>query len=132
MWFPGRMTETSTQPVLRRPRDGRMIAGVCAGVARYFGLDVALVRIIAVLLAVFGGSGILLYVIGWIAIPEGDGEPGTSRPVSGDSVRIGVGAVLLALGAAMLVGRAMPGFSVYLGPLLLVAVGGLLLVGTRR
>jgi phage shock protein PspC (stress-responsive transcriptional regulator) len=132
MWFPGRMTETSTQPVLRRPRDGRMIAGVCAGVARYFGLDVALVRIIAVLLAVFGGSGILLYVIGWIAIPEGDSEPGTSRPVSGDSVRIGVGAVLLALGAAMLVGRAMPGFSVYLGPLLLVAVGGLLLVGTRR
>ena len=52
-------------------RDGdRMIAGVCAGVADYTGLDVTMVRILTVLLAVFGfGSVILAYLVAWVLVP---------------------------------------------------------------
>jgi len=55
---------------LRRPFDGRMLAGVAAGVARYFGLDVTIVRIAFVLLTVIGGAGIPLYLAGLLLIPE--------------------------------------------------------------
>jgi phage shock protein PspC (stress-responsive transcriptional regulator) len=52
--------------------DDRMIAGVCAGLADYLGIDVTLVRILAVLGTIFGlGSIAIAYVIAWILIPEG-------------------------------------------------------------
>ena len=62
--------EAPTRPPLVRSRDDRLIAGVCGGVARWSGLDVALVRVAFVLLAVFGGSGLLVYVLGWLLIPD--------------------------------------------------------------
>jgi phage shock protein C len=56
---------------LVRPRHGRMIAGVCQGLANAYAWDVVWVRVITVLLAVFGGgSGLLAYVIFWIVMPE--------------------------------------------------------------
>jgi len=55
---------------LIRPRAGRKIAGVCAGFASYFDLDVTLVRLVWLVIAFFGGSGFLAYVIGWILMPE--------------------------------------------------------------
>ena len=56
---------------LVRNTDNKMIAGVCSGVADYIGLDVTLVRLLAVLGAVFGfGSLIVLYVVMWILVPE--------------------------------------------------------------
>ena len=56
---------------LVRPREGRMIAGVCAGVADYLGVDVTIVRLVAVLGAVFGfGSVIVAYVVAWVLMPE--------------------------------------------------------------
>jgi phage shock protein C len=55
---------------LTRPQD-RMVAGVCAGIAEYAGLDVTLVRIIVVLGTIFGfGSFLLIYLIGWVLIPS--------------------------------------------------------------
>jgi phage shock protein PspC (stress-responsive transcriptional regulator) len=57
---------------LLRPRDGIMIAGVCAGFARYLGLDVTLVRLAWVLLVPLGGTGLLAYVICWVVIPQED------------------------------------------------------------
>ena len=54
---------------LVRPKDGAMIGGVCAGVARYFGLDATLIRVIWVLVVCIGGVGLLAYVICWIVIP---------------------------------------------------------------
>ena len=57
--------------VLVRSRKGRMVAGVCAGVAEYFGVDVTLVRVIVAVLAVItGGAGILAYLVAWAIIPE--------------------------------------------------------------
>lgn len=47
-----------------------MIAGVCAGVAAYFGVDPTLVRLAFVVASVFGGVGILLYLGAWVVIPE--------------------------------------------------------------
>jgi phage shock protein C len=59
---------------LVRDRKGRMLAGVCAGVAQYFGLDVTLVRVIvAVVSVITGGAGALAYLAAWVIIP-GEGE----------------------------------------------------------
>ncbi len=55
---------------LIRPRDERVIGGVCGGIARYFELDVSLVRVLTFLLIFFGGISIWAYVILWIVIPE--------------------------------------------------------------
>ena len=55
---------------LERPRAGRMLAGVCAAIAGYFGLDVTLVRVGYVLLTLFTAfSGVIAYFILGIVIP---------------------------------------------------------------
>jgi phage shock protein PspC (stress-responsive transcriptional regulator) len=65
------MRDSNESKVLRRTRDGRMLAGVCAGVADYFGLDVTLVRVIwAVASVITGGAGALAYLVAWIIIPD--------------------------------------------------------------
>ena len=55
---------------LVRPRAGRKIAGVALALANYFDLDVTGVRLIWVLVAVFGGCGVLAYFVGWLLIPQ--------------------------------------------------------------
>ena len=57
-----------------RPRDGRVVAGVCAGLAAYFGVDPTLVRLAFALVTVFGGLGILIYLCAWVVIPEEGGD----------------------------------------------------------
>jgi len=52
-----------------RSTEDSIIAGVCGGVAEYFQIDSSLVRIIFVLLAFGGGSGVLIYIIMWLIIP---------------------------------------------------------------
>ena len=59
---------------LRRPFEDRMLAGVAAGVARYFDIDVTIVRIVFAVLAVVGGIGVPLYLAGWLLIPDEDTE----------------------------------------------------------
>jgi phage shock protein C len=57
--------------VLRRARDDKQIAGVCAGLARYFGLDVTLVRVLMVCLTFWPpGVGLILYIVCWIVVPQ--------------------------------------------------------------
>jgi phage shock protein PspC (stress-responsive transcriptional regulator) len=55
---------------LRRPFQDRMVAGVAAGIARYFGVDVTIVRIAFAVLTVIGGAGIPLYLAGLLLIPD--------------------------------------------------------------
>jgi phage shock protein C len=55
---------------LYRSRSNRQVAGVCGGLAQYFNLDATLIRILFVVLAVLGGSGLLLYVLLWIIVPN--------------------------------------------------------------
>ena len=60
--------------ILVRSRKGRMVAGICAGIADYSGLDVTLVRVIvAVVSVITGGAGALAYLAAWMIIP-GEGE----------------------------------------------------------
>ena len=61
------MAETRT---LYRSRSNRQIAGVCGGLAQYFNIDPTLVRVLMVVLAVFGGSGLLIYLVLWVVVPE--------------------------------------------------------------
>jgi len=59
---------------LQRPIQGRMLAGVAAGVADYLGVDVTIVRIVLAVLAFMGGAGVPLYLAGWLLIPEEGAE----------------------------------------------------------
>jgi phage shock protein PspC (stress-responsive transcriptional regulator) len=65
---------------LRRPRNGRLIGGVCAALADRFGWNVSLVRLLAVLSILIPGPQVIFYVIAWVLIP---GEP---APASGTGV----------------------------------------------
>ena|SRR5882757_7275891 len=59
-----------TRPLIR-PRAGRIIAGVCQGIANQHGWDPAWVRVIAVLATIFaGGLGLIAYIVLWVVVPE--------------------------------------------------------------
>jgi phage shock protein C len=67
--------------VLFRPRAGRMVGGVCAGLANYTGMDVTLMRVIwAVVAIITGGAGLLAYLVSWIIIPDESKVPPVVRP----------------------------------------------------
>ncbi len=68
---------------LLRPRYDRKLAGVCAAFARAYGWDVTLVRLVLVALVLFGGGGVLAYIICWIAIPEDPVALPTYPPAAG-------------------------------------------------
>jgi phage shock protein C len=68
------MNSGNETKVLVRSRKGRMVAGVCAGLADYFGMDVTLVRVIVAVIAIItGGLGLLAYLAAWAIIPD-EGE----------------------------------------------------------
>lgn len=59
--------------VLVRSRSDRMVAGVCAGLANYFNMDVTLVRVLVAAIAIVtGGAGVLAYLVAWALIPDED------------------------------------------------------------
>jgi len=64
---------------IRRSLTDRKIAGVAGGVARHFDIDPLLVRVAFVLLAIFGGGGILAYAAGWLLIPDEGSDEGVIR-----------------------------------------------------
>ena len=55
---------------LCRSSSQKMVAGVCGGVAEYLGWDATIVRVIWVILTLAGGSGLLLYLILWLLMPQ--------------------------------------------------------------
>lgn len=61
--------ENNTNRRLYRTRDG-VLAGVCGGVARFFGLDASLVRIATLILILFGGLSFWIYILLWIVVPK--------------------------------------------------------------
>jgi phage shock protein PspC (stress-responsive transcriptional regulator) len=83
-----RSMDETTQPTpdprrrLARSTDDRMVAGVCGGIARYLDADPTVIRLVAVLLMVFGGAGVLAYVAAWVIIPE----EGAERSIADDLV----------------------------------------------
>ena len=126
---PGPEPATAPRPVLRRSRDDRVIAGVCGGLGRYFGIDPVILRLVFVVLLLAGGSGILLYGVGWLAIPEeqpGDelGEPAREGERRGGGAEV-IGISLVVLGGFFLLREAFPDAfdSDYVWPVLLIVIG---------
>ncbi len=70
---------------LVRPRADRKIAGVCSGFSEYFDLDVALVRVMWLIIALFsGGMAAIAYVVAWIVIPEEPLQLPAAAPANAD------------------------------------------------
>jgi phage shock protein PspC (stress-responsive transcriptional regulator) len=70
--------------ILVRPRQGRMVAGICAGIAEYFGLDVSLVRVIVAVVSVLtGGAGALAYLAAWMIIPDEGAKTSIAQDILG-------------------------------------------------
>lgn len=66
-----------TQPArkLVRSHNDRIIAGVCSGLGEYFSIDPTLVRLLFVFAALFGGPGLIAYLIFWVVVPlEAEGQ----------------------------------------------------------
>lgn len=121
----------ATRP--RRRAGERKIAGVAAAISRRYAIDPVLVRVAFVVATVFGGSGILLYLLGWLLLPaEGDdasaaeGVIGRGRSSMSAALTVVLVLLLIVAAGAVLTGRA----SGVLG--LLVAVGALLLLHRSR
>jgi phage shock protein C len=55
---------------LYRSRTDRKLAGVCGGLAQYFNLDATLIRVLFIVLAVLGASGLVIYLAMWIIVPN--------------------------------------------------------------
>lgn len=64
------MTDANGRKQLVRPFKGRMVAGVCAGLGDYFGIDPNIVRLVFAALTLFGGAGALIYLVAWLVVPE--------------------------------------------------------------
>jgi phage shock protein C len=59
------------EPKLSRPREGRKLAGVCAGLARYLSVDVTLVRLVALILVFIPPfPALIAYIVAWIVMPN--------------------------------------------------------------
>lgn len=124
------------RPPLRRLRTDRVLAGVAGGFARWLGIDPVIVRVVLVVLALFGGSGLLLYLVGWLLIPE-EGDPsseaekliGRARQ-PGSPTRTVLIVIGVVLGVILLVNLVsfgpMHGFGGGGSILLLLAVGGVI------
>jgi phage shock protein C len=118
---------------LTRSRDDRVIAGVCGGLGQYLGVDAVLIRIAALILVVAGGAGVVLYLIGWIAMPEEDEftaaagpgslEASAARPPTSGAVVLGL--VFVVLGVFFLLDEIWPDFLswTYIWPAALIAIG---------
>ena len=83
------MSTTEEPQQLRRPRDGRMLAGVAAAIARHFHIDVTIVRITFAVLTIIGFTGLAylggipLYLACWLLIPE----EGSEHSIAGTFLR---------------------------------------------
>ena len=85
---------------IRRDTDNKWLAGVCSGLARRLGVDPVLLRGALLLLVVFGGFGLLLYLIAWALLPGPDGDILAEKGVlHGDARAI---TLLVAIGIGLL------------------------------
>jgi phage shock protein C len=63
---------------LYRSRTERMVAGVCGGLAEYFSVDTTVIRVLFLVITLFGGAGLVVYVVMWILVPDASKAPPTT------------------------------------------------------
>ena len=115
---------------LRRPQDGRLAAGVAAGLAARLGLDVTLVRTAFVVATIFSGFGAAAYVVSWLLIPESGASSNIATRALADRRGIALAAGLGSLLAILLILASALGatwLSTFAWPLV-VSVAGLVLI----
>jgi signal transduction histidine kinase len=88
----GRSSRLPALPKVARTDDGRVVAGVCSGIAAALSADPSLVRLVFAILAFAGGSGIVLYLGLWVLLPP----PGAREPRRGAARAAGLALVALA------------------------------------
>ncbi|MCL5409830.1 MAG: PspC domain-containing protein [Patescibacteria group bacterium] len=71
---------TSTFNRLYRSQSDRMLGGVAGGLGEYFGIDATLIRLIFIFLTIFGGSGVIIYILLWILVPVQSDAAEASNP----------------------------------------------------
>lgn len=122
------LEQTREAPRLYRSNSRRVVAGVCGGLGEYFAVDPVWFRIGFVVLALGGGSGILIYLLMWLIVqprPDGSVVPeASSGSLTGAAV---IGMVFMAVGTIALVNTIAPWLSQYFWPVVFV-LGGLALV----
>ena len=145
----------STQHGLFRSRTDKVFGGVCGGIAKSLNTDPFIIRLVFALLFIFAGSGILLYIILWIALPEepitfysetnpmpeGD-QPGPTETQAGptepfpvpqkrNNGTLIVGLVLICMGIVFLADRLMPGINFRdFWPVIIIVAGLALIAGS--
>jgi signal transduction histidine kinase len=114
---------------LRREREGRLLGGVCTGLARHLGVDPLLVRVVFVAAAAAGGFGVGVYALLWLLLPEGSNPAPVRRlPTGRAGLEVGLGAGLLLLSALLALRQTGLWLSdAVVWPLVLVVAGGALL-----
>src|SRR5919204_4977463 len=120
----------SSPRTIRRDPERRLIAGVCAGIGRYFGIDPLWARVAFVVATAAGGFGVVVYLIGWVLMPAEEGVVPARRPWSGRraSIEVGAGAGLLLLSLLLALRATGIWFSdAIVWPLVLVGAGAALL-----
>jgi phage shock protein PspC (stress-responsive transcriptional regulator) len=139
---------------LVRPENGRILAGVCAGLAEWIGLDVTIIRLIFIAFVFLPGPGLLIYLILWVIMPSSNEAPhtqsdwssragqmrddfiqATSRP-NMDAMRL-VGGVLVTLGVFYLAKEIRPEWFHWankgvMWALVLIGVGAIFVVRAIR
>jgi phage shock protein PspC (stress-responsive transcriptional regulator) len=133
--------QPTPRPPLRRSVDDRVIAGVCGGIGRTLGIDPVIPRVVLAVLTLFGGTGLLIYAIAWLFVPE-DGarvsaaEGFAQRNGKGLTVVLAIiGAIVLlpiAVGGLWFLGEWGPWGGPGIGPLVIIAiVGGIVWLAVR-
>jgi phage shock protein PspC (stress-responsive transcriptional regulator) len=106
---------------LERPREDRVFRGVCSGFGRYTGTDPVLWRVLIAAMTVLGGAGVLIYLAGWLFIPE-EGAAGSIADDRGVSKRLrrrsGFGRMVVLVVVAVMAASAL----MHNGSLLVLAV----------
>ena len=74
---------------LTRSETDRMLVGVCGGLGEHVGIDSTIIRIAFVVLALFGASGIVLYLALWLIVPRASQVDAAPRDAFGDSIAEG-------------------------------------------
>src|SRR3954451_7324911 len=89
------LPEPPTKRLTRSSRD-RVIAGVAGGFGRYIGVDPVVVRLVFIVLAFFGGAGVIAYAAAWLLVPSDDSaEAGFDGRAIGRRAGIALGALVL-------------------------------------
>lgn len=131
---PPATEEEATVTRLRRSRKDKVVAGVCGGLGVYFGVDPIWFRLAFVVLAIGGGSGILIYLLSWLLIPEqSEGEVLTAREgASRADGAVVVGVALVGVGLMLLFNNLFPWFDRIMWPMVVIVAGLALLYSGRR